>query len=368
MKILELSLHRLALPLNRPFRTAFGTISEREILLIRVLTDTGIEGWGECAALSEPLYSAEYLDGCTEIICRFFGPAILRAGEVRAGTVAELLKHFAGNPMAKAAIEGALLDAQLKMEGRSLASYLGAEREFVDAGVAVGMFPSIEELLSEVDGYVREGYRRVKLKIAPGWDVIPVGAVRDCWSDLPLQVDANQSYNPGDISHLGKLDRFDLVLIEQPFDEFDLQGHAELAKRIGTRVCLDESIISLGSCRTAVTMGAASVINIKPSRVGGILEAVRIHDFCLEEAVPVWCGGMLESGVGRSANLALAALPGFTCTGDLSASSRYFVRDLAGPFVLEDGRIAVPRGIGMVPDLDREFVDSLTTRKLVVDI
>jgi O-succinylbenzoate synthase len=262
--------------------------------------------------------------------------------------------------MAKAALESAWLDAESRATGTSLARRLGGTRPTVAAGVAVGLTSGIPELLDEVGRRVAEGYRRVKLKIHPGWDVEPVAAVRDRFGpDLLLQADANGSYRRADASDLARLDAFDLLLIEQPLADDDLVGHAELAGKMTTPVCLDESITSAGAADTALALGACRVINIKPGRVGGLLEAVRIHDRCAGQGVPVWCGGMLETGVGRAANLALASLPNFSLPGDLSASGRWYREDITPPVSLEpDGTIAVPDGSGV--DVRMDVIDALT--------
>ncbi len=231
----------------------------------------------------------------------------------------------------------------------------------VDVGVSVGIAGSVGALLDEVDGYVAAGYRRVKLKIEPGWDVVPVGAVRGRHPDLALQVDANGAYGRADVATLAALDPFDLVLIEQPLDEHDLAGHAALAPQLATPICLDESITSEAAAIGAIEAGACAIVNIKPGRVGGFLEAKRIHDACLERGVPVWCGGMLETGIGRAANLALASLPGFTLPADISASDRYFHTDLTAPFVLDDSRLRVPDGPGIGVAPLPEALDRLTT-------
>jgi O-succinylbenzoate synthase len=265
-----------------------------------------------------------------------------------------------GHAMAKAALESAWLDAESRATGTSLARRLGGTRPTVAAGVAVGLTSGIPELLDEVGRRVAEGYRRVKLKIHPGWDVEPVAAVRDRFGpDLLLQADANGSYRRADASDLARLDAFDLLLIEQPLADDDLVGHAELAGKMTTPVCLDESITSAGAADTALALGACRVINIKPGRVGGLLEAVRIHDRCAGQGVPVWCGGMLETGVGRAANLALASLPNFSLPGDLSASGRWYREDITPPVSLEpDGTIAVPDGSGV--DVRMDVIDALT--------
>jgi O-succinylbenzoate synthase len=250
--------------------------------------------------------------------------------------------------MAKATLVNAFLDAWLREQGRSLASYLGAERDRVPCGVSVGIAPTTEELLAQVAGYLAEGYRRIKLKIAPGVDVERVAAVRAAHPDVPLSVDANAAYRLADAETLRGLDPFDLLMIEQPLHHEDLLDHAALQRQLRTPLCLDESIRSAAHARAALELGSCRIVNIKQGRVGGVLEARRVHDLCRERGVPVWCGGMLETGVGRAVNLALAAMPGFTLPGDTSASSRYFHEDLTEPHVLApDGTMAVPRGPGI---------------------
>jgi O-succinylbenzoate synthase len=264
--------------------------------------------------------------------------------------------------MAKAALETAVLDAELRAEGRPLARELGAVHDRVPCGVSVGIMSSIGELLDAVGGYLDAGYLRIKLKIEPGWDVAPVRAVRERFGDdVLLQVDANTAYHRSDARHLARLDPFDLLLIEQPLDEEDVLGHAELAKVIRTPVCLDESITSARAAADAIMLGACAIVNVKPGRVGGYLEARRIHDVCVAHGVPVWCGGMLETGIGRAANVALAALPGFTLPGDTSASDRYYRTDVTAPFVLDDGHLAVPTGPGIGVEPDPAALDAVTT-------
>jgi O-succinylbenzoate synthase len=257
--------------------------------------------------------------------------------------------------MAKAALEMAILDAELRAARLSFGAYLGAVRDRVPAGVSVGVIGSVDRLLDSVAAYLDQGYLRIKLKIQPGWDVAPVRAVRERFGDeLALQVDANTAYTLADARQLAQLDPFDLLLIEQPLPEDDLAGHAELARLIRTPVCLDESITSARAAADAIVRGACSVVNVKAGRVGGYLEARRIHDVCAAHGVPVWCGGMLETGLGRAANVALAALPNFSLPGDTSASDRYWRADITAPFHLQDGHLAVPTGpgLGVTPDPD----------------
>ena len=362
MKIHDIEIRHIEVPLVRPFRTSFTTQYGRDLLLLKVETDVGT-GWSECVAMNSPLYSPEYTHGCEDVLVRFLIPALRKVNDLHAEEVGEILAPFLGHQMAKAAIETALLDAQLKGQGRSFASYFGATKDAVDCGVSVGIANSIDELVEEVKLYITQGYRRIKLKIEPGWDMEPVGVIRKLWPEIPLQVDANQAYTRDDISHLSGLDEFNLLLIEQPIDEHDVLGHALLSKAIQTPVCLDESITSLQNARDAIALGATSVINIKPGRVGGYLESIRIHDYCVEQGIPVWCGGMLETGIGRAVNLALAALPGFTLPGDTSASDRYYKRDITEPFVMKDGQLEVPNKPGIGVAIDEEFLNSITIKQ-----
>jgi len=366
MKLQEIELSTIHLPLVRPFRTSFGTQTSREVLMVKVTNENGTVGWAECVAMSEPLYSPEYVVGCLDLMKRFLIPALREKGSITAEDVPVVLKPFLGGQMAKAALETAILDAQLRDVGISLATYLGATKTKVECGVSVGIANNLDALVEEVKSYVDAGYRRIKLKIEPGWDYEAVKTIRNLYPDMPLQVDANQAYSRSDGKLLARLDEFDLLLIEQPLDEHDILGHAMLAKEVKTPICLDESIISLQSAQDALALKATTVINIKPGRVGGYLESKKIHDLCVKNNIPVWCGGMLETGIGRAANLALAALPGFTLPGDTSASARYFKQDITTPFVMDGGYLTVPTspGIGVEPDLD--FLSSITKSKEIV--
>ena len=354
---------RIDMPLVAPFRTSFGTETRRDVLLVHVIgRDT--EGWGECVAMDAPLYSSEYVDAAQHVITTHLLPRLLDPTKtLTADGIAAILEPVKGHRMAKAALELAWLDAELRRDGIALATRLGAVRDRVVSGVSVGIMPSIPQLLDTVQGYLDKGYVRIKLKIEPGWDVEPVGAVRQAFGDdVPLQVDANTAYTLDDAEHLARLDEFDLLLIEQPLPEEQLLAHAKLARRVRTPVCLDESIVSAVVAAEAIEMGACSIVNVKPGRVGGYLEAKRIHDVCQERGVPVWCGGMLETGIGRAANVALAALPNFTLPGDTSASDRYFAQDITPPFVLDrTGCLAVPQQPGIGVEVRRDIVDSITT-------
>ena len=363
MKLKEIELRIIHLPLVRPFRTSFGTQTSREVLMVKVVNENGTTGWAECVAMSEPLYSPEYVSGCLDLMKKFLIPALKSKPEITAEDVPVILKPFLGGQMAKASLETAILDAQLRDQKTSLATYLGATKSKVECGVSVGIANNLEALAEEVKSYVDAGYRRIKLKIEPGWDIEAVKYIRNLYPEIPLQVDANQAYSRDDGKHLAKLDEFNLLLIEQPLDEHDILGHAQLSKEVKTPICLDESIISLQSAEDALALKATTIINIKPGRVGGYIESVKIHDLCLKNKIPVWCGGMLETGIGRAANLALAALPGFTLPGDTSASARYFKQDITVPFVMEDGYLNVPQGAGIGVEPDMDFLEQITTHK-----
>jgi o-succinylbenzoate synthase len=370
----------LRLPLVAPWVTSLGAIHRRDVLLVRVVAG-GISGWGECVAQPEPTYSPEYVEGAADVLRRHLIPRVVGlAGPFRADGLAEgfvaRMAPVKGHRMAKTALEVAALDAGLRATATSLAAYLatrceppaGAPPASVPAGVAVGVTGDVAALLDEVARWVDEGYRRVKLKVHPGWDVVPVEAVRSRWgpAELRLQVDANGTYAGLDdpAAALRPLDDAGLLLVEQPLGDDDLVGHAALAERLRTPVCLDESITSAELAAAALALGACGVINIKAGRVGGLAEAVRIHDLCRAAGVPVWCGGMLETGVGRATNLALASLPGFTLPGDLSAADRFWADDIVTrPARLDpDGSIAVPDGPGLGVEV-RPDLAAVTVRR-----
>ena len=364
-KLESVELRRIHLSLVAPFETSFGVQTERDVLLLKAITSEG-EGWGECVAGEEPTYSYEYVDGAQHVLIHHLLPRLLSRPRVAAEDVSVVLRQVKGHQMAKAAIEMALLDAQLRARGQSFARYLGATRSAVDCGVSVGIHASIPALLETVGAYLDQGYRRIKLKIKPGWDVEPVRAVRERFGGVPLQVDANTAYSPADAALLAALDPFDLLLIEQPLPEEQVLAHAELSKAVRTPICLDESITSAQAAEDAIDLGACRIVNIKPGRVGGYLEARRIHDLCAARGVPVWMGGMLETGIGRAGNVAMAAMPNFTLPGDTSASDRYYHRDITAPFVLRDGQLDVPTGPGLGVEVDGEFLESITTWKEAV--
>jgi O-succinylbenzoate synthase len=341
---------RCRLPLVRPFRTAHGTEGLREVVLLHVTTDAG-EGWGECSALSTPGYGEEHAAGSYALLRDRLVPRLLHGGG----------PDLSGAPpMARAAVEAALLDAALRGAGTSLARHLGATRERVPAGAVIGLHDDVDGLLAAVAAALDAGYRHVKLKVAPGDDAEALRRAREAFPALDLQADANGSYTLDDLPALLALDDLGLVCLEQPLARDDLAGHATLAARLSTPICLDESIGSAQDARRAIAMGACAVVSVKAARVGGLGEAVRVHDACAEAGVDAFVGGMLETGVGRAAAVALAALPGFTLAGDLGASDRYYARDLTEPFVLDDGALRVPDGPGLGVTVDEDALASCT--------
>jgi o-succinylbenzoate synthase len=374
MRVTSVELRTLQMPLVSPFTTSFGTETVRDALVLEVRAEVpgpdgrSVEtlGWGECVASAQPLYSSEYLQGACDVTRRYLLPRIFacqRDDRLSPETAAHAMAPIVGHRMAKAAVEMALLDAVLRGRRESLAHYLGATRTRVPSGVSVGIQDSVPQLVDTVAGYLDAGYVRIKLKIKPGWDIEPVRAVRERFGDIPLQVDANAAYTLVDAPQLRRLDEFDLLLIEQPLAEDDLYQHAQLAKLMRTPMCLDESIVSAEAAAVAIALGAAAVINVKPGRVGGYLEAKRIHDLARAHGIAVWCGGMLETGLGRGANAALAALPGFTLPGDISASDRFYAEDITRPFVIEDGQITVPTGPGLGVEPIPDVIDRFTVER-----
>lgn len=340
LEAVELILVRL--PLLRPFRTSFGTLTHKEAILVRTVGDDGVEGWGECAVAEDPLYSEEWNAGAWLVLRDYLAPAAL---EGRPSSIK-------GHPMTRTAMEVALLDLRLRREEVSLASHLGATRDRIVCGVSLGIEESVDELLGQVERFTADGYRRIKLKIEPGWDLEPVAAVRDAFPGAALSVDANAAYGPGDVDRLSQLDALALDYLEQPLPKDHLLAHADLQRRLETPICLDETLTSPHVTEEAIRLDACRIVNLKVGRVGGIEASRRIHDLVVDRRVPMWCGGMLETGVGRAVNLALAAMPGFTLPGDTSGSDRYFEHDLTHPFRVDpDGTMAVPSepGIGVSP-------------------
>jgi O-succinylbenzoate synthase len=353
--ISNIEMRTVRLPLHEPFETSFGRIDSRLIFLVSV-TGEGLSGWGEVVAAEEPRYSYETVTTARHVIRAFLAPAILARPVTDLADLTERFNSFRGHNMAKAGLELAYMDLLAKTKGKSLADLIGGTRTAVPVGVSLGIQPSLDQLLERVDSYLAKGYQRIKLKIKPGWDVDVVREVRGRHPDIMLSVDANSAYTLAAEDTLRALDDFGLLMIEQPLNHEDLLDHAKLQAKLTTSICLDESITSPERARHALELESCRLINIKIGRVGGYSPALAIHNICYSRNVPVWCGGMLESGIGRAHNIALASLPGFSLPGDISASSRYFARDLIVPEVevAPDGTVKVPTdsGLGFMVDLD----------------
>lgn len=365
MRIERIELRWVKLPLVRPFRTSSSHRSAIAHILVRATID-GVDGWGECAAPIDPYYCPETTQTCWHLLEDFLAPRVLGRDWSSIDELRRLYGLVKGNRFAKAGLEMACWDAMARIQGQPVSVLLNggaAPREAIESGVSLGIEDDVSRLFEQIDKYLEEGYRRIKLKIAPGWDADVVRAVRERYPDLPLQVDANSAYRLEDAGQLQALDDFGLLLIEQPLDHDDIVDHAELQKRLKTPICLDESIHSVADARKALSLGSCRIINIKVSRVGGLAEAKAIHDYCFERGVPVWCGGMHEFGIGRAANIAIASLPGFVLPGDVSGSDKYYRRDLVEPPIqAENGLVRVPSGPGLGHEPILERIDEATER------
>jgi O-succinylbenzoate synthase len=368
LRIDRVELVFLTLPLRHPFVTSFGPQRERDVVLVRVRAD-GVDGWGELVAGRDPVYSEETVAGAVTVMRDHLLPRILGYTVDDPRTVGNRWAKVRGNPMARAAIEMAVWDAWSAATGRSLAALLGGTRAAVPAGVSIGIADSTTALLDRVEAFVDQGYARIKLKIAPGTDVERVAAARERFPDVALMADANSAYTLADADHLRRLDAFDLTMIEQPLAHDDIIDHASLAPRLRTPLCLDESIRSTADARRAASIGACGIINCKPGRLGGLAESVALHEWAVTEGMPLWVGGMLETGIGRLHNIALASLPGFTLPGDTSASDRYWERDIIDPAVTlaPDGTVAVPDVAGVDAVVDHDRLDAVVIHREVLD-
>lgn len=363
MRIDRVDLRIVRLPLVRTFTTSSSTKDHIQHILVRVDAG-GIIGWGECASPADPYYCPETTETCWHILQDFLVPRVLGQPWESIDDLIALYQPVKGNNFAKAGLEMAAWDAIARRDGRPLAHLLGGTRQKISSGVSLGIEQDLGRLFALMDQYIDEGYQRIKLKIAPGWDIEVVRQVRERYPNVPLQVDANSAYTLDDIELLKELDQFQLLLIEQPLAHDDMIDHARLQAELRTPVCLDESIHSADDARKAIDIGACRVVNIKVSRVGGLREAKRVHDVCQGRGVPVWCGGMHEFGVGRAANVAVASLPGFILPGDVSGSDKYYREDLVEPPIISTrGEVVVPRGpgLGHEPILDR--IEQYTSRR-----
>jgi O-succinylbenzoate synthase len=365
MKITHLTLHHLRMKLKSPFETSFGRITTRDCVLIEAWSN-GLVGWGECVADRDPGYSYETAGTAWHVLRDFLAPAVIGHNISSPREFLPFVEMVRGHLMAKSGVEMALWDLQGKLEKRCLREMLGGKRRNVDVGVSVGIQSGPDALVRTVAGYLEQGYRRVKIKIKPGRDVADAQAVRKAFPDIRLQVDANSAYTLDSAVGLLPLDDLGLLLIEQPLDEDDLWDHSKLQRQFNTPLCLDESILTPRHARQAIEMGACRVINIKTGRVGGLSQAVAIHDICSQHDIPVWCGGMLETGVGRAANLALASLPNFTLPGDISATDRYYEEDITDQrFTLNpDSTIDVPVLPGLGVTINQHALDRVTIERI----
>ena len=342
------------------FKTSFGKTLVRDVVITRMFCD-GVEGWGELVAGEEPLYNEETVETAVHVMRAHLLPLILGRAFSHPSQVAAAWTPIRRNLMAKAALELAFWDAWSKAQGISLSAALGGEKKHVPTGVSIGIQPTVPGLLREIGRFLDLGYRRIKIKIEPGCDVEVVKAVRHSFGGIPLTVDGNSAYDLRDTDHLKELDQHRLLMIEQPLAEEDIVDHARLQAQLATSICLDESILSAQGARRALELGSCRVINVKVGRVGGHCEAVAVHDLCRERGIPVWCGGMLESGIGRLHNIAIASLPGFTMPGDTSASDRYWDEDIIEPPVVlsSGGTVEVPTGAGIGYRVRNELIDKL---------
>lgn len=359
----SVELREIRLPLIEPFATSSQCTAERRIILVAVRSERG-EGYGECTAGEDPYYSAETTETAWHLLSDFIVPCLLGKTLRAAAEAAEYLRPIRGNEMAKAALETALWDLEARIRGMSLSRLLGGAADEIPCGVSIGIQKSIADLLERVRREVAAGYRRVKIKIQRGWEVEPVRAVRSEFPELPLMVDANAAFTLQDMPLFERLDRFRLMMIEQPLAYDDIVDHAVLQSRIETPICLDESLHSAEDVRKAVEMGSCRIVNVKLGRVGGHGEVLKIHDYCVRRRVPLWCGGMLESGIGRAHNIALSTLPGFVLPGDVSASKRYYMEDTVRPpvQVTPAGTIRVPQSPGIGYEPDRDLIRKATVR------
>lgn len=369
MKIERIDLYHISNTLVSPFKTSFGLQLQRACLIVAMHSE-GLTGWGECVATNDPGYSYETVQTAWHVLSDFLIPAVLNFELDEPETLTGHLRFVRGHPLAKAALDQAAWDLTAQRDGLSLAqklaqSYPEGPRERVKVGVSIGIQPTVEDTLPVIEQYLAQGYGRIKLKIKPGHDLALARAARKAFPEVPIMLDANSAYSLEDIPLFRAMDDLDLLMLEQPLDYEDIYDHSRLRPEIRTPLCLDESIHSAAHARFAIAIGACDIINIKPGRVGGWTEARQIHDLCRSNGVKVWVGGMLETGVGRAAQLALASLPGFTLPGDISATERYYAHDIATPFFLnaEDSTITVPTGPGLSIEVDMERLAAVTLRK-----
>lgn len=366
MQIKQVELIEIRMPLVHFFETSFGRTYERRIILARVEAADGAEGWGECTAGETPSYSEEWTESCWTVLQEILAPMVVRKEMEKASDVWRLMEKVRGNRMAKAAIETAVWDLEAKKLDVPLWKHLGGVRREIACGVSIGIQDSIEQLFDKIQTELAAGYQRIKIKIKPGWDFEVIEKVRERFGDILLMGDANSAYSLDDIDLFRRMDKFNLMMFEQPLAHDDMLDHVKLQREIETPICLDESIHSPEDARKAIEIGAGKIINVKLGRVGGHAQAKLIEKICRENNIPIWCGGMLESGIGRAHNIAMSTLEGFTLPGDVSASKRYWHEDVIEPAVevSESGTIIAPEKAGIGFDVKRERIDKLTVRKV----
>jgi o-succinylbenzoate synthase len=367
MRIDAIILRELHMPLVRPFETSFGVTRERRVLLAEIHSE-GLIGWGECTAGERPHFSGESTDTAWQVITQELGPILAAENPEHGGECPRIFRQVRDNPMAKAALENAIWDIEAQREGVSLSRLLGGVRDTILCGVSIGIQPSIPALLTTIERELAAGYRRIKLKCKPGWDTEVFEQVRHRWPEITLSCDANSAYRMRDLDHIVTFDHFDLLMVEQPLWHDDFYFHSMLQKRMDTPICLDESIRNRRDTLAAIEMESCRIINIKLGRVGGFSEAIAVHNAALERGIPVWCGGMLESGIGRAHNIALSTLENFLLPGDVSASARYFTEDIIEPEVTvsPEGEIAIPDTPGRGYEVRADLIERLTVRKEMI--
>ncbi|CAD2072227.1 o-succinylbenzoate synthase [Phocicoccus schoeneichii] len=355
MNFEKILLHRLKMKMKTPFTTSFGTQIDRYVTIVEIIDENGLSGFGECVAGEDPLYSEEFMDSALVAIKKYFGPLLLQSNLSHPKEVTELFKPFKRNMMAKSGLETAVWDLYAKQQGLPLYKVLGGEKTEVEVGISLGLEKSDDIIIEKIREKVEEGYKRIKVKIKPGRDVEMIRAIREVFPDIPLMADANSAYTLDDIELLKQLDEFNLMMIEQPLGSTDIVDHATLQKAIKTPVCLDESIDSYENAKAAIELGSCEIINVKVGRVGGLAESIKIHDLAKENKIPLWCGGMLEAGVGRLTNIAITTLPNFVLPGDTASSSRYWEEDIITPEVVaENGVVQLSDKPGIGAEVDFE--------------
>lgn len=368
MQLQSATIYRLHMDLVHPFTTIFGTQDKRHVTIIAVSDSTGLAGYGECVSMEDPLYTEEFMDASIIAMKKYFIPLVLNADITHPDDVSDVLKGFKRNNMGKAGLEGAVWDLYAKQQGKPLHQLLGGQKSKVEVGVSLGLEPTDEAVVARVSEKVYEGYKRIKVKIKPGRDVELLRKIREEHPDIPLMADANSAYTLDDIDVLKAMDEFDLMMIEQPLADNDLIEHSLLQEQITTPICLDESIDSYKAAQDAIHLNACKIFNLKIGRVGGITESLKIHELALKHNIPMWCGGMLESGVGRMHNIAITTLNSFSIPGDTSSSNRYWHRDIiAPPVVAIDGVVQVSDAPGIGADIDWAALREYLVEEIVIE-